>query len=232
MAKLIELIEAAHVNSTAHGFWEGEENRDLLMKVNLLHSELSEMLEEYRLSDEKRGGALNEIVYEWDAGRYNPHDDGAGAPPPGAKPVGFLVEAVDVAIRIYDLLGWLRTSASGAGADRVEYATMEMYESARELAAQWSEKRPEERRFAYALFKAHTLATSVGDSFAAATGSAHSPQHCISCYVAAHNALISLLVRVERIALLVGAGPAAFENAVAVKMAYNQSRPMRHGKRC
>lgn len=71
-----------------HGWWEGEPN--IPEKLALIHSEVSEALEEYR-----KGIPLDRVYYE-------PTGDGP------KKPEGFGVELADAIIRILDLAGYLQ----------------------------------------------------------------------------------------------------------------------------
>ena len=73
-----ELIKEIHENAVAHGWWEGE--RDIAEIYALIHSELSEALEEYRSG--------KEMIYYVDG-----------------KPEGIAVELMDGVIRILDLYG-------------------------------------------------------------------------------------------------------------------------------
>ena len=71
-----------HQNAVDHGFWNGTEDPErvsIASKIALIHSELSEALEEYR-----HGRMLTYYA-----------DD--------KKPEGFGVELADAMIRIYDL---------------------------------------------------------------------------------------------------------------------------------
>lgn len=70
-----ELIKEIHENAVAHGWWEGE--RDIAEIYALIHSELSEALEEYRSG--------KEMIYYVDG-----------------KPEGIAVELADAVIRILD----------------------------------------------------------------------------------------------------------------------------------
>lgn len=75
-----ELQKEIHQNAIDHGWWDGEPN--IPEKLALIHSEVSEALEDYR------DGAMD----EW-------RD--------GDKPVGFPVELADIVIRCMDLAGYL-----------------------------------------------------------------------------------------------------------------------------
>lgn len=87
-----ELIEEAHENAVAHGWWEG--NNNIGMLIALMHSELSEALEELR-----NHHLPNELYFS---------GDGYTAPQPTEcckKPEGIPAELADVVIRIFDFCG-------------------------------------------------------------------------------------------------------------------------------
>lgn len=77
-----DLCEAAYENSRAHGFWE-EGQQDVAAKLCLIHSEVSEALEEYRDGHPLTATRLDER----------------------GKPEGFGVELADVLVRVFDLAG-------------------------------------------------------------------------------------------------------------------------------
>lgn len=84
----------AHIHNTAvaHGWWDGGLSVDGIgMKVALIHSEVSEALEELRV----HGHDLNSV--EFREPRFTDH----------GKPDGFGVELADTVIRIMDLCGAL-----------------------------------------------------------------------------------------------------------------------------
>lgn len=77
---LLELVESAHKTSVEHGFWPNGE-RNFGESMALITSELSEALEENRSG--------NTDIYV--------NEDG--------KPEGELVELIDAAIRLFDMIG-------------------------------------------------------------------------------------------------------------------------------
>jgi len=93
---LDELVEEAWQNSEDHGFHtplknftpEGRDNY-IALKLALIHSEVSEALEELR---EGNHGALMKEVRVFEALQ-------------GDKPVGFMSELADIMIRVADLAG-------------------------------------------------------------------------------------------------------------------------------
>ena len=83
--KLNELCKEAHKMSKSKG-WYPKKGRNLAELIALVHSELSEALEEAR----------NKRMKTW----YNPIND-------SKKPEGFPIEIADTVIRIADLCGYL-----------------------------------------------------------------------------------------------------------------------------
>lgn len=83
--ELSTLIGDVHENAVKHGWWEGE-NPNIPEKLALIHSEISEALEEYRVHGSSRLVAYNG---------------------PDHKPEGFIVELADTVIRIFDLVGYI-----------------------------------------------------------------------------------------------------------------------------
>ena len=76
------LVKTAHTAATDKGFWD-DENPNLGEKIALIHSELSEALEEVR------AGHKPDEVYEVDG-----------------KPEGLPIELADAVIRVADLCGY------------------------------------------------------------------------------------------------------------------------------
>jgi NTP pyrophosphatase (non-canonical NTP hydrolase) len=93
MKNLRQMQNEAHENAKSKGWWDGIEKKDLTVipeKLCLIHSEVSEALEDYR------DGKLEESMLE------------------NGKPVGFPSELADVVIRIFDLCGHLEIDLEGA----------------------------------------------------------------------------------------------------------------------
>ena len=85
-ANMLAMIEAVHRNAADKGFYDGEPNT-FGDNIALMHSELSEALEEHR-------NRMPDLYFVTDE---NGHQ----------KPEGTLVELADVVIRIFDYVGSL-----------------------------------------------------------------------------------------------------------------------------
>lgn len=97
-----DIIRSAHTNAVNKGFWDasqGEPPQRFAESIALIHSELSEALEDYRA-----GEAPNELKYE-----------------PNGKPIGIPSELADVIIRIADLCGYHDIDLEKAIADKMMY---------------------------------------------------------------------------------------------------------------
>jgi NTP pyrophosphatase (non-canonical NTP hydrolase) len=106
-----KLVKEAHENAVQHGWWE--EDRNLGEQIALMHSELSEALEEYR-----NHKGMTEIYYECKSNMWCPQNlknvcQNNGCwypidkpePCPNAKPCGIPTELADCIIRIFDTCG-------------------------------------------------------------------------------------------------------------------------------
>lgn len=91
---LNELVKEAHNNAVQHGFWEP--SPEIGTYIALIHSELSEALEEER--------AGNPLIWHR-----------------GDKPEGLAVELADTVIRIADLCGYLGVDLDAVVAEKMAY---------------------------------------------------------------------------------------------------------------
>lgn len=108
-----ELIKEIHENAVAHGWWEGE--RDFGEIAALIHSELSEALEEYRsgkpnvyfpcdagcvcVENEPKSREMEECEY------YISEEENGVCDRRSSKPEGIATELADAVIRILDYFG-------------------------------------------------------------------------------------------------------------------------------
>lgn len=102
-----ELAKDIHENAVNHGFWEKEPSFPEI--IALIHSELSEALEEYRNGNPPVYGTCavsREHCPHY--GECDTHD------PSGCKPEGIAVELADAVIRILDY-----TAAAGIDMEAV-----------------------------------------------------------------------------------------------------------------
>lgn len=129
MADLLTLQREVHQIARDHGWWDDEEQANIPTKIALMHSELSEALEEYR-SDKMdlyyapgRIEIHGEGVYEAGEGdvkvvtEFTP----VGATVKEPKPEGFGVELADTIIRILDLAGFLGLDMAALVELKMEY---------------------------------------------------------------------------------------------------------------
>lgn len=260
---IVELVAKAHGQSSKSGFWNHDDgclmaartgqaplgckctNRDLFMKSALIHSELSEALEEYRLGEKKHGGPFRAVLYDCEIDesfrgfksdpissirvkedvsehahdtpdvwpdrvkeynhnlyptcpRYNgkPH-----------KPVGFLIELADVAVRIFDFTGFLDAGpALAVGYEATARSLKSRSHPDGELA---------QSSFGKLLWAAHGMACAIVEA------DSSTEEQITACS--------TLLALVDFIAVRFGGD---LWQAIDIKMAYNATRPFKHGKTC
>lgn len=117
---LNKLCQEAHENAIKHGWWEEEKSFGEL--IALVHSELSEALEEYRLHSQP-----TEIFYECDNEKCTLNNGVCEASIPAkfkdcqAKPCGIPTELADVLIRIFDMCGHYGIDLDEAVRIKMEY---------------------------------------------------------------------------------------------------------------
>jgi len=101
-----EIQKLAHAQAVKSGWWEGDPDID--EKIVLIHSELSEALEEYR-NPERDIRQIYYSVGERDKGKMCNYDTICNALPTH-KPCGFGVEIADALLRTLDVMEYLGTT--------------------------------------------------------------------------------------------------------------------------
>lgn len=234
MKNIAELCQAAHAQSAKSGFWMHDEgcagdvpavfgqckcdNLSIDMKIALIHSEISEALEEYRLSEAKRGGPLGAVLYKGCLGtddlskrkhsneachRQTIADDSYCDLAGKHKPEGFLTELADVVIRVFDLTGRLKLGSE------IELDFNSRYTGSLEF------------NFAHILSYAHYETTRVWS----AARNHHRDAHAGELV----GRITNLLLAISELADLVHGN---LDEAIKIKMAYNATREHKHGKVC
>lgn len=101
---LKELVDNAHAMSRSKGWYDGNDAvRNVPEMLALIHSEVSEALEDYRT-----GTMLEDVTVH-------------------GKPIGFPSELADVVIRIGDLCGYLGIDLEAAVTDKMTYNATRTY---------------------------------------------------------------------------------------------------------
>lgn len=109
-----ELVQQAHGNAVQHGFWDNPP--EFGTSIALIHSELSEALEEVRAGNRIRSNDPTPAVY-YSGGGYN-----ATAPTACCiKPEGYAIELADAVIRIADLCGYMGIDLEAAIKEKMAY---------------------------------------------------------------------------------------------------------------
>lgn len=109
------LIDRSHVTAVEHGWWAESTDWNILSKLALVHSEVSEALEAFRDDTSPRGSE----------GWWGTID---------GKPEGLGAELADVLIRIFDLCGWLDIDLGSALAAKLDYNDTRPYRHGGKLA--------------------------------------------------------------------------------------------------
>lgn len=199
-----QIAVEAHKTSRDHGFWIAPQD-SLDLKVLLIHSEISEVVEEWRLSAKAHGGPLFTPIWQCESVRVldeGPHEfdhglkcNGGLLTPNYHKPVGFMSELADIIIRLGDLIA--------------HYGFPVIVQ---EMLA--DDPRPHEptRRV--------NLASTLRSVHASAG-------HLSAMQCNLHQPALDVVVGCQLIAQTVGGD---LEAAVRLKMAYNTTRPFKHGK--
>lgn len=189
---IIELAKAAHENAVNKGWWQEERTYGEL--IALVHSEVSEALEDYRA-----GKKPNEVWYE----KYDKQDDEMYVllfkpDEPDWKPCGIPSELADVCIRIFDIAGkygWAEDIQ-----DELDYL-------AEEEPDEWYQELNFVEKFTMLHFELSNSWKSEGENVR-------------------RNWLAQAFNSVMHIAKENGID---LDAAIAEKMAYNATRPQRHG---
>jgi len=126
-AAIQALIDETYQTAKDRGWWE-EENPNIPEKLALIHSEVSEALEDYRNSrrvKEETGWELHELFFCSDDGDITNQPWIADGAPLGTqsayKPCGFPSELADVVIRVFDLAAHLNIDLLEALERKMEY---------------------------------------------------------------------------------------------------------------
>ena len=129
-ASLRALADEIHANAAEKGFWEGD--RNFGEQIALMHSELSEALEEHRARRPSEWFQIDGRAVRRPS-RYDPPETVAGADwvaldDPDvtwtgvpAKPEGAAVELADCLIRILDTMAHLGVDIDGVVARKMDY---------------------------------------------------------------------------------------------------------------
>ncbi|EHQ63646.1 hypothetical protein PDENDC454_04244 [Paenibacillus dendritiformis C454] len=185
MKKIAELVKEAHQNAVNKGWWE--EPRTYGELIALVHSEVSEALEDYR-----NGAVPHATWYEKKCGDEIKRS--AELVNDTWKPCGIPSELADICIRIFDIAGHygfgeeLQQACESKGPN---WQVVELFPFADNLAV---------------------IHLNLSESFAATETMVRS--------------LADALLNTESLAVLYGID---LERAIAEKMAYNATRPQRHG---
>jgi NTP pyrophosphatase (non-canonical NTP hydrolase) len=204
MENINKLISAAHANAVSKGWWE--EDRSFGEIIALIHSEVSEALEDYRNGRQpfeswyKLEDKIGCVVIT--QAQFTPH----------YKPCGIPSEMADVCIRIFDIAG------------RKDWGSS--------MQEEWEEDLFPLIEKGYAFAKSELEAWFVDASFPEKLAFLHevlskaNERHRELDFVSAKDELTGALFFVWYICQ---ENNIDLEAAIAEKMAYNTTRPQRHG---
>lgn len=111
---ITQLVREAHQNAISKGWWD--EDRSFGEIISLMHSELSEALEDFRA-----GKQPNQAWYEGKNSKGMPMTSAKPMPPYAEKPCGIPSELADVVIRVFDASGRYGIDLEKAIAEKMAY---------------------------------------------------------------------------------------------------------------
>lgn len=131
--RISDLVRMAHENAVKHGFWD--DPPEFGTSIALIHSELSEALEEVRKGNPSvyhpcnAGGVCCEDTGEMSCGNrvWNPETPEVFCKAKSAKFEGYAVELADAVIRIADLCGHMCIDLEAVIREKMEYNATRPY---------------------------------------------------------------------------------------------------------
>ena len=196
---LAKLQHEAHAIAKSKGWWD--EERSFGDLIALVHSELSEALEAYRLLDSSLEGATPEKLAQWTSVvNVGPHQ----------KPVGIASELADVVIRVADMAEHYDIKATSYLS-----GTMRMVQKSQRLLPVAS--------FGSWIANLHTTTTY---AYCAYMKGLSNPGVTIEAWEGLECQMAMLISQVEVMAAHYGID---LDAAIEAKMEYNRSRTYRHG---
>lgn len=121
-----EMVREAHANAAKHGFWD--DPPELGTSIALIHSELSEALEEIRQGNPEMWYMKHGTIGGEPAEKME-----VGLPKDGEKPEGFITELADAVIRIADLCGYLGIDLAPVIRAKMEYNATRPYKHGKQF---------------------------------------------------------------------------------------------------
>lgn len=129
-----DLVKEAHENALSHGFWDDPPEFGTI--IALIHSELSEALEEVRADRPARyfpcnagGMCCEERDWNTKCGSrvFDPEDPDVYCKAKSSKPEGWAVELADAVIRIADYCGHAGIDLESIIREKMEYNATRPY---------------------------------------------------------------------------------------------------------